>query len=65
MAKLIICGLGVLYCLAKSFMVDLHAASAIHEIYGALYSLMAVIFLCTGFIIEKDIKSSKNDKEEK
>ena len=56
----LICMAGLIYCMGASISIHWRAESAIHEIYGALYSLMAVIFLCSGMLYFKISEIAKN-----
>jgi len=51
MPIIIICLFGALYCFLASFGIDFHSESSADGVYGALYALMAVIFLCTSFVV--------------
>jgi hypothetical protein len=59
--KKFICTVGFLTSLLMA--IDLHeqSLSVMHQIYGGIYGLIAVIFLCTGLII--DIIEPKKKKQ--
>ncbi len=53
------------FCLFRSLFIDMNAASIMHQIYGAEYSIMATLFFCSGCIIDaiNNIKKTKDDDE--
>jgi len=63
--KIILCSIGFIVAASVSYGAHSEAASAIHEIYGALWAIVATIFLCSGLIIETINHKSTNQSIEK
>lgn len=62
--KKFICTVGFLTSLLMA--IDLHeqSLSVMHQIYGGIYGLIAVIFLCAGLIIDIIEPKKKKQKNE-
>ena len=61
--KIVFCIIGTLYCLIKSCFIGLGAQSVMHQLYAGQYTLMAVLFLCCGFIVTTLTKQKESGEK--
>ena len=59
----VFCIIGMLYCLMKSCSIDSDAQSVMHQLYAGQYTLMAVLFLCCGFIVDALLEQKKSGEK--
>lgn len=62
--KQFICIIGFLNCLLAAVILHAQSLSIMHQIYSGIYGLIAVIFLCTGLIIDIIEPKKKKQKNE-